>query len=150
MTPTNMQNITIDFYDLMCIDLTQMFGIGNEPSNAQFREWYPNTYYNFTMSHTESIPNVLTTYNDTDIGSQFLYSLYIPVHDYFNFGEFFGLSGMYDWFTLNIFNGTAPLSFFIVFNIMIYWLFISLFWLLFDILIYVPMVIHKWLDKAEM
>lgn len=132
-------------------DLTQMFGEGNEPTIEEFNALFPNSYYEDTESQEMIIENAYTTtYDDTDIGSQFVYALYKPVNDYFNFGEFFGLSGMYDWFQLNIFNGTAPLSFFIVFNVMIYWLFISLFWLLFDILIYVPMVIHKWLDKAEM
>lgn len=39
------QNATCSFDNVMLIDLTRMFGAGNEPTAAEFEEMYPETYY---------------------------------------------------------------------------------------------------------
>lgn len=39
------QGATCSISDVMLIDLTRMFGAGNEPTAAEFEEMYPETYY---------------------------------------------------------------------------------------------------------
>ena len=131
-------------------NLTQMFGNGNEPTIAEFNEIFPNDYYNYTTSKKILIQNGTETLNNTDIGSQFVYAMYKPLHDYFDFNQFLGIGNLYNWFQLEVFNGTAPLGFYLFWEYLIYWLLVSLAWLIFDIAIYVPKLAHRWLDKASL
>ena len=122
----------INFYDL-----TQMFGAGNEPTIEQFNEWYSNEYYDYTLSRKELLKDVsTTTYNNTDIGSQLVYAIYTPVHDYMNFNNVFNFGAIYDWLQLNIFSGNAPVSVFIVWNIFLYEFLMDLIFLLYALFMF--------------
>lgn len=143
-------NTNADFNNIQLFNFTQMYGVGNEPTATYFNETFTNSYYNYTTSTPILIEGAINIYDDTDIGSQFLYSLYKPVNDYFNFKDFMGLGSLYDWILLNIFSGSNNLVFFILFNFFTYWIFVSFFWLIFDVLMYVPSLVHKMLDKARM
>ena len=90
------------------------------------------------------------TYNDTDIGSQFVYSIYLPLNKYFNVTSFLGLNNLYSWINTNVFSGTAPLGFNIFYMLLSYWLLVSIFWLVFDVVMYVPNLAHRWLDKGSL
>ena len=108
-----------------------MFGSGNEPTIAEFNEMFPNDYYDYTTSKKVLIQNGTETLNNTDIGSQMMYALYNPIHDYMNFNNVFNFGQIYDWLQLNIFGGTAPLSVFIVWNIVLYEFLMDLIFLLY-------------------
>lgn len=143
-------SVSYDFY-LCVFDLTQMFGVGVEPNIDLFNTYFPNDYYYYNTGTDvliTSYPNV--TYNDTDVGSQFIYSMYNCVDKYFNYDRVFNFGSLYSWLQLNFFSGQAPLGFFIFWHLLEYWLLTSLLWLLFDVLIYVPMLVHRWLDKASL
>lgn len=131
-------------------NFTQMFGVGNEPTIEQFNTWY-DSFYSYNTGEKQLLKTgVYETLNNTDIGSQFLYSVYQPINDYFNIKDWMNLGGLYDWFLLNIFNGSNSIVIPIVFNLMVYWLAVSFIWLIFDVLMYVPNMIHKMLDKARL
>lgn len=124
-------------------NLTQMFGEGNEPSVVQFNEWYPLYFYDFTLGHKELIKDVVVTYNDTDIMSQFTYQLYNSVDKYFNMGNVFNLGDVYDWFNLNIFNGSAPIYVYIVWQIVLYEFVMDLLFLLYGLFMwFIDMIDH--------
>lgn len=89
-------------------------------------------------------------YNDTDIGSQFIYCLYNTTEKYLNFDSVFNLYQVNNWINLNVFNGNAPIVWTIIWHYLDYWLLLSIFWLCFDVLIYVPQLAHRWLDKASL
>lgn len=46
-TPFTAELNTYSFRNLICIDLTAMFGTGNEPTAEEFRALYPNSYYTY-------------------------------------------------------------------------------------------------------
>ena len=65
----------------------------------------------------EYIYNEGVTYNDTDVGSQMVYTLYNTCDKYFNFNRIGVFNDLYGWFKTNLFNGAnVPLSFTIVWN----------------------------------
>ena len=140
---------SITFDNLQLFDLTSMYGIGNEPSVSQFNNDFPNDYYAIDSNAT-IISSTVVTYNDTDVGSQMVYVGYRVVDNYFNYDKVFNFGSLYYWLEINFFSGSAPLGFFIFWHLLIYWLLTSLLWLLFDVLMYVPQLIHRWLDKASL
>lgn len=132
-------------------DLTQMFGEGNEPTIAEFNALFPNSYYEYTESQEMYIENAYTTtYDDTDIMSQFMYQEYNFMDKYLGIYKYQPFAGIYSWIQNTFFNANAPLVFTIFYQWFAYWLFVSLCWLVFDVLIYVPMVAHRWLDKGAL
>lgn len=52
--PQSATNGTYECYP-MVIDLTQMFGNGNEPTIQQFTQWYDDDYYSYTLSKKETL-----------------------------------------------------------------------------------------------
>lgn len=126
--------ITLKDYQL--VDLTLMFGEGNEPSIAEYNQMFPNDYYDYTTSKKVLVQNGTETLNNTDIGSQFVYALYTPIHDYMNFNNVFNFGKIYDWMQLNIFGGTAPLSVFIVWNIVLYEFLMDLIFLMYALFMF--------------
>lgn len=129
-------------------NLTQMFGRGNEPTSQQFDTWYTSEYYEYTLSHKELLKGISTiTYDDTDIMSQVVYQLYNSVDKYFNMGNVFNMTGVYDWFNLNIFNGNAPISIYIVWNIVLYEFVMDLLFLLYGLFMWFIDMVEKLMEK---
>lgn len=123
----------INFYDIdvICKD--------NSTLN-NFRYWcdhalgFPEaSTYNVIESATlvETTTGTTTTYNDTDIGSQFLYTLYNAVDKYFNFDNVFNFGQLKAWLGTNLFGGSMPMVAVIVYNVMIYELLMDLMFLLY-------------------
>ena len=138
-------------YSICIFDLTQMFGAGNEPTIAEFNALFPNSYYPYTESQEMYIENAYTTtYDDTDIMSQFMYVTYNAMDKYLNFSKYHPFDYLYTWTQNTFFNGNAPMVFFVMYQLMMYWLIMSLFWLVFDIMLYVPSMIHQMIDKARL
>ena len=135
-------------YKFNIFDITQMFGAGNEPTKPQFAQWYSG-YYDFVDSRNQLLQVGTIIYDDTDIMSQATYQLYNAFEKYFNLRNVFNLNSLYIWFCMTFFNGACPVVFTIIFNLFIYWLFVSLLWLLFDFFMYIPLVIHNGIDKAR-
>ena len=147
---SNGQTYDYDFY-FSLFDLTQMFGSGNEPTYNEFITYFPNSYYEYTESQEMYIENAYTTtYDDTDIMSQFMYQEYNFMDKYLGIYKYQPFAGIYSWIQNTFFNANAPLVFTIFYQWFAYWLFVSLCWLVFDVLIYVPMVAHRWLDKGAL
>lgn len=131
-----------------CFDLTQMFGQGNEPSISEFNEMFPNAYYPYTESEIVYVNKLTpTTYNDTDVGSQFVYTLYNTVDKYFNMGNVFGMNDVYDWFVINIFGGNAPLGVYIVWNIILYEFVMDLLFLLYGLFMFFIDMCKRLMEK---
>ena len=123
---------------VMVYDLTQMYGVGNEPTYNEFINEFSNNYYPYTNSQKMLVEKPTpTTYDDTDIGSQFLYSLYKPINDYFNFNNLFNMNDVWNWIQLNLFQGTAPLPVFMIWNIIIYEFFVDLLFLLYAVFMFI-------------
>ena len=103
----------------------------------------------------ESVEEVHDTviYNDTDIGSQFMYSLYHVTDKYFNMNDTFNLGQVYEWFTTNIFGGNPPLAVPIVWNVIIYEFIMDLLFLLYAVFMFVidfaESFMERMFDKAR-
>ena len=130
-------NATLQCRDFYAVDLTQMFGEGNEPSVSEFNEIYGEDYYDYTLSRKELALNGTETLNNTDIGSQFVYALYTPIHDYFNLSQVGVFGELYNWLQLNMFNGTAPISIFIVYHVILYEFIMDLIFLVYCVFMFV-------------
>ena len=134
--------------DFQLFNLTTIFGSGNEPTADVFKSYLVSDYYDYGYN-TINVGTHNVTYNDTDIGSQFVYDTYNVVDKYFNYDKVFNFGDLYSWLQVTFFSGNAPLGFFIFWHLLIYWLLTSILWLLFDVLIYVPQLVHRWLDKVS-
>lgn len=76
-------------------------------------------------------------YNDTDIGSQFIYQMYNVTDKYFNFNQLFNMGSVYDWLNTNMFGGNAPLIVPIVWNIIVYELFMDIIFLFYAVFMFI-------------
>ena len=133
-------------YNFQVFDLTQMNL--EDITIEEFNSMFPNSYYEYTESQKMLVDKPTpTTYDDTDIGSQFLYSLYISTDNYFNMNNVFNLNSVYSWFEMNIFGGSAPLSIYIVWNIIIYELVMDLLMLLYALFMFFIDACQKLIDK---
>lgn len=104
--------------NVMVFDLTQM---GLEGITlADFNNLFQDSYYETVYSTNVILPNQIVTYNDTDVGSQMVYTLYNTCDKYFNFNQVGVFEDLYNWFEANILGGTAPMSFFIVWNVILF------------------------------
>ena len=103
----NTQNEQINYYvrNLQLIDLTQIFGSGNEPTIAEFNEMFPNDYYDYTESKKIEIPDGtystrLTITDEIEYQWQNLWTL--PVLNWVNENNF--------TFTINMFTSIFGIS----------------------------------------
>lgn len=94
------------------------------------------------------IESVSVNDTESDIMSQFTTSLYNTTERYYNFDNFFALGDIRQWFNTNFFNGNPSLGFGIAWHLLTYWFVVSIFWLIFDVLMYLPLLVHRWLDKG--
>lgn len=129
-------------------DLSQMYGIGNEPSITEFDNLFDGLYYPYVLHDDILIRDFVTnTFNDTDIMSQFTYQLYNAVDKYFNMGNVFNLNGVYDWFNLNIFHGSAPIYIYVVWQIVLYEFVMDLLFLLYGLFMWFIDMVQHLMDK---
>lgn len=136
------------FKNCMLFNLTQIYGSGNEPTASDFNTWLNGRYLPYGDNYIEIGSTTETiTYNDTDIGSQFIYQMYNVTDKYFNFNNLFNMQGIYDWLQLNLFGGNAPLPVTIVWNIIVYEFFIDLIFLLYSVLMFVIDFAQNTLDR---
>lgn len=138
----------LDLQNFNIFDLTQMFGSGNEPSIDEFNTMFPDLYYEYNLSQKMFVDSpTLTTYDDTDIMSQFTYQLYNSVDKYFNMNNIFGMNNVYQWFELNIFGGTAPIYIYIVWNIILYEFVMDLLFLLYGLFMWFIDMLKALIEK---
>lgn len=136
-------SVTTNFYDL-----TQMYGAGNEPTLvSDFTDDFPLQVYPYTTSEIILNKNVSeVTYNDTDIGSQMVYALYKPIDKYFNLNKVANFEQVYDFFQVQFFNGNAPISIFIVWNIILYQFIMDVIFLVYMVFMFIIDFIGGMLD----
>ena len=108
---------------------------------------FPNDYYDYTTSKKVLVQNGTETLNNTDIGSQFVYALYTPIHDYFNLTQVGVFGDLYNWLQLNMFNGTAPISIFIVYHVILYEFIMDLIFLIYCVFMFVIDFTERLLDS---
>ena len=131
----------VKYKNYQVFNLTQMFGAGNEPTIQEFNAWFPNDYYDYTLSEHIVIPN----YQTIQVADNSINHFWLP-----SFGAIgYNIQSYISWliggvFGLNVANGIG----FVIVRLFTYWLIISICWLIFDVLMYVPNLAHKWLDKA--
>lgn len=125
--------------------------------NAVIQLLHINEFGSFTdvaslFSYTDynEVESVTVNDSSSDIMSVFVNNYAEVINKYFNYDNAFNFGGLYTWLNTNFFSGNAPLGFFIFWHLLIYWLLTSLLWLIFDVLMYVPMLVHRWLDKASL
>gem|GEM_PF-2174580 len=72
---TTLDNVTVKMY---CIDLTEMFGAGNEPSTVQeFRALFPNEFYEYKSATVNADGATKYNYRTTDY-EYYLYNKAVP------------------------------------------------------------------------
>ena len=100
---------------------------------------YLPSYSTFNVIESVDIYETGTTvvYDDTDIGSQFLYTVYHSVDEYFNFDNVFNFGELKSWLGTNLFGGTMPMVAVIVYNIIIYELMMDLLFLIYGVFMFI-------------
>ena len=135
-------------FNVQLFNLTEMFGSGNEPTTyEEFKSYFSIDYYAYDSTATSLVSGTPVTYNDTDIMSQMFYNLYNSVDKYFNMNNVFGFGNIYKWFELNIFGGNAPISIYIVWNIVLYEFIMDLLMLLYALFMFFIDMCKKLIDK---
>ena len=136
--------------NLQLFDLTQMYGFGYEPSITTFKNRWTQSYYDYTLSSsiTDVISDTTVTYNDTDVGSQMVYILYNATDKYFNFNSVGAFNNIYNWFSVNLFNGNVPLAFPIVYNIILYEFIMDIIFLTYAVFMFLIDFCEHLLDRA--
>lgn len=76
-------------------------------------------------------------FNDTDIMSQFTYSLYNAVTKYFNMDEVINLGAVHTWITDNVFNGNMPMGVTIVWHLICYQFVVDLIFLIYGLFMFI-------------
>lgn len=141
----------IGFKYFQLFNLTEIFGSGNEPTADVFNSYLVQNYYDYG-NNTLSFGTHSVTYNDTDIGSQMIYTLYNTCDKYFNFNHVGVFNDLYGWFETNLFNGNVPLSFTIVWNVILFEFVMDLIFLTYMVFMFVidftEHLIDGFFDKA--
>lgn len=122
--------------EVQLFNLTTIFGSGNEPTANDFNTWLNKRYIDFG-THSLQYGTHSVIYNDTDIGSQFIYQMYNVTDKYFNFNRLFNMGDIYSWLNHNLFGSNAPLPVTIVWNIIVYEFFIDLIFLIYSFFMFV-------------
>lgn len=133
--------------NVQAYNLTLIFGSGNEPLSAEdFDNYLTDDYYDFGVDYSFDVVNTII-YNDSDIGSQFIYQLYNVTDKYFNMSNVFGMNDVYKWFVSNIFNGNVPLVVPIVWNIILYEFILDLLFLLYGLFMWFIDMLKALIEK---
>lgn len=127
----------IGFKNIQLFNLTKIYGTGNEPTAEVFSSMIGDTYYEYGETYNVFLPYGTTTYNATDIGSQFIYSLYNATVNYFNTDSVFNLSSLHNWITNNFFNGNMPLGVTVVYHIIVYELIMDIIFLIYAVFMFI-------------
>lgn len=127
-------------------DLTQMFGSGNEPTIAEFDLMFTHNYYEYTLSQpmqfTYDTGETEQLVSNTDIINYAWESIWdLPL---FNWCKVSFVSVPFTYIS-GLFGLAASNSFNYVFT---YFASMSIIWLVFDVIMYVPLLVHRWLDKG--
>lgn len=84
---------------------------------------------------------------DKDVMGAFMNNFNFTINKYFNMGNVFNLTGVYDWFNSNIFNGNAPQIIYSVWNIALYELVMDLLFLLYGLFMWFIDMVQHLMDK---
>ena len=128
-------------------DLTAMFG-DDLPTIAEFNLLFPNYFYDYVLTETAYVEGYTTTYDDTDIMSQFMYVTYNACDKYFNMNKVFNLGNIWNWVQNTLFNGSAPLSAFIVYNVIAYEFIMDIIFLVYEVFMFIIDFAENCLDNA--
>lgn len=135
------KSISFQFFDL-----TLMFGSGNEPTKAEFEFLFPNLYYPYNDGQqiTLQVPTgeTITVSNNTrNIEYAWEQVWNLPVFSWTQnsfitrpFSFITGLFGLQENNSINY--------------LFTYFASISICWLVFDLIMYVPNLAHRWLDRS--
>ena len=111
------------------------------------------TDYNEIISVETVTTGTVVTYDDTDIGSQFVYSLYHVTDKYFNMDDTFNMGSVYQWFSDNVFGGNPPLAVPIVWHVIVYEFIMDLLFLLYAVFMFLidfcESFMERLFDKAR-
>lgn len=123
-----------DFYFSTQDDLDGFidFYIDNYDDDIIHSDIKPSTYQDYSVVYHEG-----QVYNDTDVGSQMMYTLYQTTDKYFNFNNVGVFQDLYNWFETNMFHGTAPMSFYIVWNVILFELIMDLIFLTYMVFMFI-------------
>lgn len=58
------------------------------------------------------------------------------------------LLDVYNYLVLDLFELDLPFAW-LISDLLIYWTCISIIWLVFDVFMYLPLLVHRWIDKAK-
>lgn len=101
----------------------------------------------FNMLHGLFSPNVsLLSWSDflamiDDLSGDFLA---------FDFGASSSVSSVYNYLIYEVFGFGSTLIVENIITLLTYWTCISIIWLVFDVFMYVPLLVHRWIDKAKL
>lgn len=142
-------NISIDVDNLypQLFDLTQMFGVGNEPTIEEFNQIFTNYYYSYTESELMQITYDTGTTEQLVENTSIINYAWESIWDLplFSWTKVTFVSVPFAYLT-GLFGIVANSSLNYLFG---YFVTISICWLVFDVIMYVPMLVHRWIDKAR-
>lgn len=89
-------------------------------------------YTEFNVIESVSVNDI-----ESDIMSQFTYSLYNAVTKYFNMDEVINLGAVHTWITDNVFNGNMPIGVTIVWHLICYQFVVDLIFLIYGLFMFI-------------
>lgn len=105
-------------------------------------------YTDYNIIDSVTYDGEVVTYDNTDVGSQMIYTLYETVDKYFNFNEVGTFNDMYEWVQKNIFNGSTPLVVPIVWNIVLYEFIMDILFLFYAVFMFIVDFAESMIDRA--
>lgn len=129
------------FNKFQIFNLTQIFGSGNEPTKAVFEQYLTQPYYEYGQDYEITISK---GYNISDsINEAWLHVWDLP---FFAWTKNSFISQPFTYIT-GLFGLAANNSL----NYIITWFAsVSIIWLCFDVVMYVPNLAHRWLDRGAL
>ena len=147
--PINFQYEATDLFyikDVQLFNLTQIFGSGNEPTKEVFESYLTQDYYDFGSNQVKVGTTDVQAKNN-DIMSVFMDSFNTSINKYFNMGNVFNMTSVYNWFNANIFGGTAPVVIYSVWNIVLYEFVMDLLFLLYGLFMWFVDMCKRLIEK---
>lgn len=98
---------------------------------------YTDYWLYFLYTDYNVIEGVSVNDVESDIMSQFTYSMYTAVTKYFNMDEVINLGAVHTWITDNVFNGNMPMGVTIVWHLICYQFVVDLIFLIYGLFMFI-------------
>ena len=106
-----------------------------------------NDFSVFSYTDYNEIESVDVHDETSSVMNVFLDNFNTAINKYFNMGNVFNMNNIYEWFNTNIFNGSAPVIMYSVYNIIVYEFIMDLLFLLYGLFMFFIDMCKRLMEK---